>query len=54
MKLENILVDKEGHIKMSDFGIAKSRLLGVNRMTTFCGTPQYTSPEVSKYFCLMS
>ena len=54
MKPENILVDKEGHIKVSDFGIAKSSLLGVKRMTTFCGTPEYTSPEVNKYFFLMS
>lgn len=45
MKLENILLDQEGYIKIIDYGLAKmyddSKLA-----TTFCGTPEYLAPEM--------
>lgn len=45
VKLENILIDTEGHIKLVDFGFAK--LLEDDKKTyTNCGTPQYMAPEV--------
>lgn len=43
LKPENVLVDHLGYLKLTDFGFCK-RVVG--RTFTFCGTPQYLSPEV--------
>ena len=48
LKPENLLVDKDGYIKMADFGFAK-KLEGFgtdNRTFTLCGTPEHVSPEI--------
>jgi protein kinase A len=45
LKLENILLDKRGFVKIVDFGFAK--VIPVKERTyTFCGTPEYVAPEV--------
>ena len=45
MKLENILVDQNGYLKVIDYGLAK--MLKDNEMAaTFCGTPEYLAPEM--------
>ncbi|KAJ7374058.1 ATP binding [Desmophyllum pertusum] len=45
LKLENILIDNEGHIKLVDFGLSKLVKLG-ERSGTICGTLQYMAPEI--------
>lgn len=45
LKLENLLLDDQGYAKLTDFGLAKS-IKAEEKATTFCGTPEYLSPEV--------
>lgn len=45
LKLENILMDEDGNVYVSDFGMAKQLKRG-EKTYTFCGTPEYLSPEV--------
>lgn len=45
LKLDNILLDAKGHIKLVDFGLSK-RLLQNEKTSTLCGTPEYLAPEV--------
>lgn len=45
LKLENILVDETGYLKIIDYGLAKT--LSENQTSkTFCGTPEYLAPEM--------
>jgi serine/threonine protein kinase len=47
LKPENILFDRNGYIKLADFGLAKiTDPLGPNDPNSFCGTPEYLSPEM--------
>ena len=43
LKPENIILDQFGHVKLIDFGFAKSV---DSRTWTLCGTPEYIAPEV--------
>jgi serine/threonine protein kinase len=50
VKPENILIDAEGHIKLTDFGLSKE---GMNenfdgKTESFCGTTEYLAPEIIK------
>jgi serine/threonine protein kinase len=45
LKLENILVDMDGYLKIIDFGLAKM-LDGGGMSKTYCGTPEYLAPEM--------
>ncbi|XP_041439607.1 protein kinase C delta type-like isoform X1 [Xenopus laevis] len=46
LKPDNILVDKDGHIKICDFGISAEGLFGRKMISGLAGTPGYRAPEV--------
>jgi serine/threonine protein kinase len=45
LKPENVLVCPDGHLKLTDFGLAK-RIDAEEATATFCGTPEYVAPEM--------
>lgn len=46
LKPENILLDIDGHIRLTDFGLSKQGISHSGQTYSFCGSPEYMSPEM--------
>ena len=46
LKPDNILIDAQGHVQVTDFGLAKRNVTTAHGATTFCGSFAYGAPEV--------
>ncbi|KAJ1655725.1 Serine/threonine kinase [Dispira simplex] len=46
LKLDNILLAADGHIKLVDYGLCKEHMGYGATTNTFCGTPEFMAPEI--------
>ncbi|KIR30282.1 AGC/PKC protein kinase [Cryptococcus deuterogattii 99/473] len=46
LKLDNILLTLDGHVKVADYGLCKEEMWFGKTTSTFCGTPEFMAPEI--------
>lgn len=54
LKLDNVLLDFDGHVRIADFGMCKLQIYLDRTADSFCGTPDYMAPEIIKVGLVIS
>lgn len=53
LKLDNLLLDKDGYVKLADFGLCKEGMGPLDKTSTFCGTPEFLARMILHYLSFL-